>query len=227
MLVEDLAIHAIRLLVDQRGHVRPLPQDLHPPLLISAGEADSDASRVQLVEQRHGLGDADRIRRRQHERERDEHQPLGPPGEVREQQQRVGVCLGAFGVEVMLGRAERRETELIRGRRQGSQFAEHHLVALGVAPDRPQLPALLDRRRDGRHRRDHHLHERLLLAVAMRSASGGSEHNEMGFRGHRTPPNPVNAQGGQAATGTVSGRRAIRLARRRDAPWPSSDTSWR
>ena len=159
MLVVPVAIREVA-----RGLVPPrlrdaLPQNLHPPLLIPAREADGRTPLRELIEDRHVLGDPDGVGGGQHDRHRRELDLLRTRSEVREQKDGIDGELAALGVEVVLGRGEGVDAELVRQDDELAELLEHHLVPLGIPADRTELLPLLERRGNGGHCEQVDLHD--------------------------------------------------------------------
>ena len=117
VLLEGGAVGGVDLvvLVGQRAvdAVRLLRHDVDPAALVAAREAGIGAAAGHVVEHGDVLGDADRVRRRQHDAELADPDALGLHREVEVEQHRIVGDLEALDVEMMLGEADRVVAELV------------------------------------------------------------------------------------------------------------------
>ena len=120
--------------VDAVGLLR---HDVDPAALIAARKAGVGAAAGHVVEHRDVLGDTNRIVGRQHDAQLADAHALGLHPDVEVEQHRVVGHLEAFGVEVMLGEADRIVTELVGQARLRGNLAQHLVVQLAAQTDHP------------------------------------------------------------------------------------------
>src|SRR6185503_14394569 len=126
---------------------------------------------------------------------------------VRVEHERRDRALIAFRMEVMLRRRERVEAEVLREDGDVAELLEHLLVALVVAPDRAETPALLVGARDRRQDEQVEFHEcRRLLWRRLLSIVGCADDGH-GVR--LTTSSRVFDEGNAARAATRSSRRDV------------------
>jgi hypothetical protein len=166
--LQRLLVDAAVVIVDRgtvhwrAGDMVLLTQHIDPAVLVAAGEAGIDPPLGQLIEDGDLFGRADRVPGWQDQPERREFDPLGARREIGIEEQRRDRGLVALRMEMVLGRGKDIEAGIVGEYRQLAQFVEHPLIALGIAPDRPQSLAFLQGRR---HRRQHEQHELHRIAL--------------------------------------------------------------
>ena len=126
-----------------------LGHDVDPAALVAARETGVGASAGHVVEHRDVLGHANRIVGRQHDSELSDAQAPGLHPDIEVEQDRVVGNLEAFGVEVMLGEADRVVAEVVGQAGLRGNFAQHLVVQFAAKPNHPlfDLGFVADRRK--------------------------------------------------------------------------------